>query len=1049
MTGVAVVGVSFRFPGADDLETYWRNTRDGICHIRRFTDAELAAAGVPEERRARPDFVGASGFLPGIAGFDADFFRMSAREATVTDPQNRLFLECAYHALEDAGRTREDAATRIGVYAATGYHLYSLQNYLLNNVLPDASADDWLSRLEMTVGNYADFTATRTAFRLGLTGPAVNVQSACSSSLVAVQLAAQAVLSGDCDLALAGATAVHVPQVLGYHYVKGSILSKTGRLRPFDAAADGTVGGTGVAAVVLKRLDRALEDGDTIHGVIRGWGVTNDGSGKPTYAGPSAEGQRAAIRRALTTAGVTADQIGYVEMHGTGTLKGDPIEFEGATAAFREDTRRTGYCAIGAGKANIGHLDVCGGLAGLIRTLLVLEHGVIPPVAGFGEANPALDLATGPFYIPTAAHPWPRGDAPRLAGLTSLGLGGTNVHMILEEAPARRTYGAAPPGVVLVSGRDAESLAGNVRALHAHLRDHPDTGQADLVTTTVLGRSHLRHRLAVRAATPADVAGALGDWLASGGDRSVTSGVLPPGQKKDAARPAFLFTGQGSAYPGMASVLSERFGIVREVLKEAADRCGGSLDEAGQPALFALQCAITALWREAGVRPGVVAGHSVGEYAALCAAGALSMEDGIRLTAERERLMRSHCPPGAMAAVQVERAAAERLAASVEGIEIAVVNGRDRHVLAGPPAAVDRVCALVDGRAERLPVERAFHSAAMEPMLEEFRSVLAHVRFRPTTVPFVSGLDGETRPAGWTPGTDYLLRHIREPVRFDAVLRAVAGSPVLLEAGPHTTLSALARRELPGVRAVATLRRGAGLDPLWAAAAELHCAGAEPDWSYLLDGCDGGRIRLPGYRFQHKTYWTGPEPVIDENTPELEQNMASADGVLRRVIELTARHLGFAPDQITAETSFFDLGADSLQTINVLRELEQEYQVKVAMRELFEEASTPGLLAALIAQRGSLADPHLVPVQPAPVQPQPQPVQPAPVEHVRAEPVVAERPSTPPPVSEPVTRQEVEELARQVRQLSQIQLRMMSQLAQLLGELMEERPKIVANGHGK
>ncbi len=994
MTGVAVVGVSFRFPGADTPEEFWRNTRDGLCHIRRFTDAELAAAGVPEERRARPDFVGASGTLTGVAGFDAEFFRMSAREATVTDPQNRLFLECAYHALEDAGRPREDTRTRIGVYASTGYHLYSLQNYLLNNVLPDAVADDWLSRLEITIGGYADFTATRTAFRLGLTGPAVNVQSACSSSLVAVQLAAQSVLAGDCDLALAGATAVHVPQVLGYHYVKGSILSKTGRLRPFDAAADGTVGGTGVAAIVLKRLDRALADGDRIHGVIRGWGVTNDGATKPTYAGPSAEGQRAAIRRALDTAGVGADRIGYVEMHGTGTLKGDPIEFEGATAAFREDTGRTGYCAIGAGKANIGHLDVCGGLAGLIRTLLVLEHGVIPPVAGFGEANPALDLAGSPFYIPEAARPWPRGEGPRLAGLTSLGLGGTNVHMILEEAPAPapRSGSASAPGVVLVSGRDDAALTANARALRDHLRRHPDVAQADLATTTILGRAHLRHRLAVQGDGPEAVAGALDEWLNGREKASNTTGVLAPGPHRPASA-AFLFTGQGSPYPGMLSALHERFEVVRDVLRE-----GGSYgvpltvllgDDTStvQPALFLLQCAITELWRAAGVRPGAVAGHSLGEYAALYAAGALSLEDGVRLTTARERLMRRCCPPGAMVAVPVDRAAAERFAAQVDGIELAVVNARDRQVLAGPPGAVDRLCALLerDGvRARRMDVERAFHTAAMEPMLEEYRSVLDEVTFLPTTLPFVSGLDGAVKPAGWAPDTAYLLRHVREPVRFDEVLRALADRPVLLEVGPHTTLTTLARRELPGVPAVSTLRRGSGLGQLWAAAGALHCAGAEPGWEFLLAGGDGRRIRLPGYRFQHKTYWTGPEQpaLTTPNTPEMESTMASADRVLRRVIELTARHLGFAEDQITADTSFFDLGADSLQTINVLRELEQEYRVKVAMRELFEEAGTPGLLARLITERADLA---VVPMHgPATFAPsEPAAVEPAAVERPR------------------------------------------------------------------
>ncbi|WDV49081.1 beta-ketoacyl synthase N-terminal-like domain-containing protein [Streptomyces coeruleorubidus] len=355
-----------------------------------------------------------------------------------------MFLECAQHALENAGYPDERGGTRVGVYASTGYHLYTFQNYLLNNVLPRHPTSDWAANMQITVGNYADFAATRVAYRLGLTGPAVNLQTGCSSSLVGVQAAAQSLLMGDCDIALVGATAVHVPQVLGYRHVKGSILSRSGRLRAFDAGADGTVGGTGVLAVVLKRLARAVADGDTIHGVIRGWGISNDGAGKSAFTAPSAQCQHAAIRQALRRADVGADTIGYLETHGTGTLKGDPIEFEGAAGAYREDTAREGFCALGSAKANIGHLDAASGLAGLVKTLLVLRHGVIPPMANFTEPNPRIDLDRSPFYIPRTARPWPASDIPRRAGLTSLGVGGTNVHLILEQAPNPRPGPARP-----------------------------------------------------------------------------------------------------------------------------------------------------------------------------------------------------------------------------------------------------------------------------------------------------------------------------------------------------------------------------------------------------------------------------------------------------------------------------------------------------------------------------------------------------------------------------------------------------------------------------
>ncbi|MFI0263685.1 type I polyketide synthase [Streptomyces sp. NPDC017056] len=1073
---VAVIGMAFRFPGADTPEEFWRVIRDGRDCVRRFTEGELAAAGIPAEKYRAADFVGAGGILDGIAGFDAAFFGMSGREARLTDPQHRMFLECAYHALEDSGYPRERDGLRTGVFASTGYHLYTFENYFLNNILKDHVGDDWPAKMQALVGNVTDFTATRTAFRLDLTGPAVSVQTACSSSLVAVQLAAQSVLVGDSDIALAGATAVHVPQVVGYRYVKGSILSKSGTLRAFDAGADGTVGGTGVAAVVLKRLDRALADGDTVHGVIRGWGVTNDGADKTTYTAPSAAGQRGAIRRALRHAGIGADTVGYLETHGTGTLKGDPIEFDGATSAYRADTDRTGYCAIGSTKANIGHLDVCSGLASLIKALLVLKHGVIPPMANFDRPNPALDLDRSPFYIPESAHPWPRGGTPRRAGVTSLGVGGTNVHIILEQAPepAPRTAAPAPPDVLVLSGHSEAALTANAHALRDHLKRHPDADLADLVTTAA-GRVHHRHRLAARGGSPAALAAALDGWL-TGADGTgtanpaVTTGALPRDGRVNAG---FLFTGQGSPYPGMAQPLYERYGVVRDLLDTCerhhqelygtsllevlldpeADRAATEDTRTAQPALFALQYALTGLWRHLGIVPDVVAGHSVGEYAALCAAGALTAADGLRITAERGRLMQDHCAPGAMAAVSADLPTALRLTAEIPGLELAVVNGEQRQVLAGPATAVDRLLALTAERgvtAQRLPVTRAFHTALVDPVLDKFRDLLDGITFRPVTTGFVSCLDGRRHAPGWVPDAGYFVRQTREPVRFDAVLRTLGetGTDALVEIGPHTTLSGLARAALPGVRAVPTLRRGAGPSPLWGAVAHLHCAGAQIAWPALTEGCQGRRTSLPGYRFQHEHYWLGPEPTAvlaagpggtahasAREEEDVAQDEAVFERVLGRVIELVAKHLGHDAGVITGDTSFFDLGADSLQMISVLRELEQEHRVKVAMRELFEEASTSRQLAELIV--GRMGGEPAAPAAPAEPVPAPEPAEPVPAPEP-AQPVPAPAPADPVPAAEPavdepgrVTRAELADLARQVRQLSQLQLQMMSQMEQL------------------
>ncbi|WEH38920.1 beta-ketoacyl synthase N-terminal-like domain-containing protein [Streptomyces sp. AM 2-1-1] len=1102
---IAVIGTAFRLPGADTPEELWRIVRNGEDRITRFSRSRLAAAGVPEELYGRDDFVGASGILDDIAGFDARHFGMSAREARLTDPQQRIFLECAQHALENAGRPDERDGTRVGVYASTGYHLYNMQSYLLNNVLPEEDVTDWLAGMQILVGNFTDFNATRVAYRLGLTGPAVNVQTACSSSLVGVHLAAQSLLTGECDVALAGAAAIHVPQVLGYHYVKGSILSKTGRLRAFDAAANGTVGGTGVVTVVLKRLDRALVDGDTVHGVIRGWGICNDGSGKRAFAAPSAQGQRIAVRRALDHAGVGAETIGYLETHGTGTLKGDPIELEGAGAAYREDTARTGYCALGAVKTNIGHLDVASGLAGLVKALLVLKHGVIPPIGGFEEPNPLLRLDDSPFYAPRSPQPWPETGTPRRAGLTSLGIGGTNVHLILEEAPepAPRSGSAAPPDVLLVSATSEDALADNARTLRDELRRRTALSPADLVTTAALGRSHGRHRIAVRGATPSALADSLDGWLAGTASADTVTGTA----SRDGEQPGIVhqFTGQGALYPGAAADLYERFPVVREVL----DHCerlhreltgepllaglltdgpvpgGGGGAEGGvwptgtaQPALYALQCALVRLWQEAGVAPEAVTGHSVGEYAALYAAGALTLADGLELVTARGRLMRRLCPPGAMVAAAVDQESAASLVAAVPGLELAVTNGELARVLAGPVASVDRACTLLDGRGtpyERLAVDRAFHTALTEPMLDEFRALAEKMPFAPLRIPLISSLDGRTRAPGWVPDPDHLVRHAREPVRFDEALRTVAGlrPDVLLEIGPHSTLSGLARRALPAVRAVPSLRRGSGLAPLWGAASELHCAGADVHWELFLAGTGGRRIPLPGYRFQHRHHWAGAPPMAPG--PEIRvreeaivaADQADAGHILDSILGVLSQSFGEDLTSVPVDTPFFDLGADSLLMINVLRELERQHQVKVTMRELFDDTGTPRLLAELIAARlprasGAASGPqrtaeaaapeptapasHAVPpatpaAAPVPLAVPPQRSVPPTLAPPALEAPTAVRPPSPagvdpsssvaPPAGF-VTRQELDELARQVRQMSQIQLQLMTQLSQLL-----------------
>ncbi|TCO60671.1 non-ribosomal peptide synthetase/type I polyketide synthase [Actinocrispum wychmicini] len=794
---IAIIGMAFRFPGADTPERFWQDIRDGVTHVRRFTEDELAAAGIPPEEYRAPDFAGASGLLDGIDLFDADFFGMSNREAAVTDPQQRLFLECCYHALEDAGYPTQSEGNRIGVYASAGYGTYAMHTYLANNLDPAEWAGDWAATQQVQLGTRADFTATRAAFRLGLTGPAVNVATACSSSLVAVHLAAQALLFGDADIAVAGSAALHLPQVTGQRHVKGSIISRRGSVRAFDADADGTVGGNGVAAVVLKRLDRARADGDTIHAVVLGSGLTNDGADKRTFAAPTVTGQRDAVLSAIAAAAVPVESIGYVEAHGTGTFKGDPIEFEALTAAFRRHTERVGFCSLGSAKPALGHLDTCAGMAGLIKAVLVLRHGVIPPLANFRTPNPALALAESPFTIATEAADW-RPEGPRRASVNSVGMGGTNAHVIVEQAPVSRdsSLGLPAPSLLPLSARDPLALRQLATAFRDHLLAHPDLDLADVVTTAMVGRRHFAHRLVALGSTALALAESL--------DRA-------PIDHQAGSPVTFVLADQEGLRSGAALALHGRFAEVRDVLTECdglyretvgcGQLMGPLLDRTDltvlpanlvSPALFALQVAQARLWRSLGVSPASVVGHGAGEYAAMHVTGAVTLAEGMRLAIQHKDSPRS----------------------------------------------------------------------------------------------------------------------------------TVVGDHTPLRIGP----------------------RDAGLDALWADVARLYRGGVDINWNVLLEGCGGGRIPLPGYPFQRTTHWIGPPARRD-----LKEAGMPEQAVLDRVVDLTAHHLGYRPDEVDADRAFVDLGADSLTLVSMLRDLETEFEVEISMRDLLDDATTPRLVGQLIA----------------------------------------------------------------------------------------------------
>ncbi|MFF2041043.1 MupA/Atu3671 family FMN-dependent luciferase-like monooxygenase [Kitasatospora sp. NPDC058170] len=1044
---VAVIGLALRLPGADTPEQYWRNIVDGVVSTTRYTPGQLAAAGIRAEEYTHPDFVPVTAPIADIGHFDAEAFGISAAEAALMDPQQRLLLETCARALDEGGYGDSPPDTRIGVFAGTGMTLYSLRTYLQQAVGAAADPARPVEALQVAIGNQADFAATRVAYRLGLTGPAVGVQTACSTSLVAVHLAVQSLLTGDSDLALAGAAALHVPQAAGYRYQEGSILAPDGVCRAFDERAGGTVGGNGVAAVLLKRLDRALADGDTVHAVILGSAVNNDGAGKVGYTAPSVDGQAAVVGRALDVAGVAADSIGYIEAHGTGTPLGDPIEVQALTRAFRARTEAVGFCALGSVKPNIGHLDTCAGLAGLIKAVLALRHGTIPPLANLTRPNPALGLAGSPFVLSSAGAPWPAGPAPRRAGVSALGVGGTNAHLVLEEAPAPRApeaAGAPEPGLLPLSARSPEALAELAGAVAGRLRADPPPRPGDLLLTLGAGRRALRHRLAATGTGAGELAEALEAFRAE-----QASG--PAHTSRDAGRsvqaPVLLYTGQGAQYRGMAGELYGAYPVFRgvldtcerlhreawgesllELLLEPEGTGGGGgrevwSTEAVQPALFAVQAAYTALWEEFGVRPAAVAGHSAGEYAAAYAAGAFSLADGLFLAGVRGRLMHRSTEPGAMTAVAASAGRLAGLEQWLPGVDLAVVNGAGQCVLAGRPkdvAAAEAVLALEGLSTDRLAGDRAFHSRLMDPVLEAWRGRLEEIAFRPLRVPLVTNLGGAVLAAGTVPQAGHFVRQTREAARFDQVLAALdgLGHGLFLEVGPHHTLSVLGRRELAQAVFVASGRRGRSPErQLLGALGALWTHGAGVDWAAVAAARTrpegpARRVPLPG-RPLHRTYhWftapgappapeavavaapvSGPEAVpataptavpeadrtvleetVMTDTPAPEPAQQAAGLVLRRVVEQTARQLGVAEEAVGAQDPFFDLGADSLSMINMIRDLERAFRVRVSMRELFEDADTPARLAGLIVERmDAQALAALVPA-PEPVsEPAPQP----------------------------------------------------------------------------
>ncbi|HKR63899.1 MAG TPA: amino acid adenylation domain-containing protein, partial [Thermoanaerobaculia bacterium] len=850
---VAIIGISARLPNAPDVATFWRNLRDGVESSVTLTDEQLRAAGVPRELARDPRYVRTKPFLADIDLFDAAHFGIGPREADVMDPQHRLFLECAWEALESAGEI-DCAGARVGVFAGA-----SLNSYVLHNLLPNRALLDSLGIYPVLIGNDRDFVATRVSYKLDLRGPSLNVSTACSTSLVAVHLACRSLLDGQCDMAIAGAASVKVPQTEGYVYDEGGIMSPDGRCRAFDARANGTVGGSGVGVVILKRLDDAMRDGDPILAVIKSTAMTNDGADKVGYTAPSISGQATAIANAHAAANIDPETIDYIEAHGTGTSLGDPIEIAALTDAFRRKTQKRNFCAIGSVKTNVGHLDAAAGVAGLIKTVLALNAEEIPPSLNFETPNPNIDFDNSPFFVNQTLRAWPRGDKPRRAGVSSFGLGGTNVHVVLEEAPQTTSHqqpATDDPQLLVLSARSQESLDAQTSAVAGAIAN---ATLADAAFTLAVGRRAFDHR---RFAVCRDAHEAAEVLRARDPRRVIT------GTRSGDPRVVFLFPGGGAQYASMGAELY----ATEPVYRDAIDECGAlianrddtsELPSRALPALFAVEYAMARLWRSWGLEPHALLGHSAGEYAAACIAGVFSLRDALALVALRGRLFET-LAPGAMLSVPMSEEEAAPFARG--GVSIAAVNHPASCVLAGPVDAIDRLERVIGVDARRIHIAVAAHSQLVEPILDEFRRFVASIERHAPRIPIYSNLTGTRLTNDEARDPEYWTRHLRETVRFANAAAELLRDPnaVFLETGPGNTLSSLvqrhpARGEQP---CIASMRHpnDAQADRafLLHAAGRLWLEGAPLDWKRVYANGARRRIALPGTAFIRKRHWIKP-----------------------------------------------------------------------------------------------------------------------------------------------------------------------------------------------
>jgi acyl transferase domain-containing protein/glutamate-1-semialdehyde aminotransferase len=985
LDGVAIIGMVGKFPGADSVDELWQNLCAGVESISFFNDEDLDPSVDPQLLQD-PSYVKARGTISGGESFDAAFFGINPREAESIDPQARIFLELVAAALENAGYNPDTFDGSIGLYAGC-----SQNTYFAKHICGRQDIIDRIGELQTMIASEKDYLTTRASYKLNLKGPSMAMSTSCSSSLVAVGQAVQALTSYQCDLAISGAVSMATPQPTGYLYQEGGIFSADGHCRPFDVQAQGTVFSNGAGLVVLKRLEDAVVDGDRIYAVIRGVGINNDGADKVSFSAPSVDGQAQAIAMAQAYADFDPDTITYIEAHGTATPLGDPIEIAALTQAFRLQTQAQQFCAIGSIKSNIGHLADAAGVVGLIKTALALYHKQIPPSINFTAPNPQLDLANSPFYVNTELAAWTDGAMPRRAGVSSFGAGGTNAHLVLEEAPVvPASSESRPQQLLLLSAKTSTALDLATHNLKVYLESNPNANLADVAYTLNLGRKVFSHRRYLVCQDPADGVSVLAEQ----------DGQRMHSRHSETASPTlvWMFPGQGSQYVNMGGTFYQD----EAVFKETVDRCAdilqplmecdlrsflyptdGDAETAAialkqtwitQPALFVTEYALAKLWQSWGIEPQAAIGHSIGEFVAACLAGVFSLADALKLVAARGKLMWD-LPTGSMLSVRL--AAAELEPRLSPDLAIAAINSPFLCVVSGATASIAALQSQLEAEeivCRELHTSHAFHSAMMEPIIAPLLAIVQTVKLSPPQFPLVSTVTGDWLTNEQATDPHYWATHLRQTVRFADGIKTLWEQPerVLIEIGPRTTTATLARQQARDLRqqiAISCLSDRPDSQTEWTAIlqalGQLWLAGIPIDWHKFYHQETRSRLPLPTYPFERQRFWIDPLPHPDRQVQPLTQSvpatselpiMSATDKfaatqrstitLLKEVIESAS---GLEMSGVDESTTFLAMGLDSLSLTQVGLAIKKKFKVPISLRQLLETYPNLRALAELIA----------------------------------------------------------------------------------------------------